>query len=103
MRWKRWIRLLMGRPFRDYFYYARKFGTLNVIRQEHLRQRAKRKKARLAFIESVRACQNPSCRSTKNLTIDHIIPISKGGSRGKKENWQVLCKRCNQKKADKVS
>ncbi len=34
------------------------------------------------------------------FTLDHIIPKSKGGGRGK--NLQVLCKDCNTKKGDKI-
>jgi hypothetical protein len=37
------------------------------------------------------------CRATTNLTIDHILPRSAGGS-GKVENLQVLCVSCNSKK-----
>ncbi|MHA7130804.1 HNH endonuclease [Algoriphagus namhaensis] len=40
------------------------------------------------------------CGSTKNLTLDHVIPKSKGG----KSNWTNLataCHRCNVKKGDK--
>lgn len=35
-------------------------------------------------------------------TIDHIIPISKGGSKYDKSNCCISCKKCNQKKADKM-
>ncbi|MFC3880386.1 HNH endonuclease [Algoriphagus namhaensis] len=41
------------------------------------------------------------CESTKQLTIDHVIPRSKGG----KSNWTNLvtaCHRCNVKKGDKL-
>jgi 5-methylcytosine-specific restriction endonuclease McrA len=34
------------------------------------------------------------------MTVDHIRPVSKGGSNGK-ENLQTMCYKCNQKKADK--
>jgi hypothetical protein len=39
------------------------------------------------------------CGSNKNLTLDHVIPQSKGG----KDSWDNLvtaCKRCNGEKAD---
>jgi len=41
------------------------------------------------------------CGSTKSLTIDHIIPKSKGGE----ETWEnlvVACSPCNVKKGDKL-
>ncbi len=41
------------------------------------------------------------CGSTKQLTVDHVVPRSKGG----KSNWTNLataCHRCNVKKGDKL-
>ncbi len=35
-------------------------------------------------------------------TIDHIIPISRGGSLFEESNIDILCYKCNQKKADKL-
>lgn len=41
--------------------------------------------------------------SNPNLaTIDHVYPVSKGGPRYELGNLQVMCKKCNGKKADKV-
>jgi len=36
------------------------------------------------------------------ITVDHIIPASKGGQRTV-ENLQPMCERCNAKKADKIT
>lgn len=40
------------------------------------------------------------CNSSDNLSIDHIIPISKGG-KNSLDNIQILCNPCNNKKIDK--
>ena len=47
------------------------------------------------FKSSNYACNN--CASKEYLTIDHIIPLAKGGLNSK-ENLQALCLNCNQKK-----
>lgn len=39
------------------------------------------------------------CGKKENLTIDHKIPLSKGGN-NEEENMWVLCMGCNQKKRD---
>lgn len=41
------------------------------------------------------------CNSKENLEIDHIIPLSRGG-RGDEDNMQVLCKKCNRSKKNKI-
>lgn len=42
-----------------------------------------------------------SCGTTENLTIDHIVPVLKGGIRAK-FNLQTLCKRCNLRKGERI-
>jgi len=37
------------------------------------------------------------CGSTKNLNVDHITPLSRGGDNGY-DNLQTLCSSCNSKK-----
>ena len=41
------------------------------------------------------------CGSKKSLEYDHIIPVSKGGANTKR-NVQLLCERCNRKKASNI-
>lgn len=41
------------------------------------------------------------CGWHKNLTVDHIVPRSRGGSDGM-PNLQTFCYRCNQQKADSL-
>ena len=43
-------------------------------------------------------CQH--CGLKEKLTIDHIKPVSRGGT-NKSSNLQVLCKSCNSKKSNK--
>lgn len=41
------------------------------------------------------------CKTEKDLTIDHVIPKSKGGT-NEPENLQVLCRRCNAIKGNRT-
>jgi 5-methylcytosine-specific restriction endonuclease McrA len=41
------------------------------------------------------------CAATEDLTLDHIIPISRGGTNAL-ENLRCLCRRCNSSKRDRL-
>ena len=95
--WKRAIVLLLkekaqlisGRVIRLLKY-------INVPRVRFLHERPARA---LIYKRDGNKCQY--CGSTKNLTIDHVIPKSKGG----KDTWDNLvaaCSTCNSLKGDKM-
>lgn len=52
------------------------------------------------FERDGRVCKK--CKSTDDLTIDHIMPISLGGSK-EPDNLQVLCRSCNSGKNNRVN
>ena len=51
-----------------------------------------KEKLRIKKVLKMNRCRY--CLSTENLTIDHKIPVIKGGTNDIK-NLQCLCKRCN--------
>lgn len=55
----------------------------------------------LALIERD-GCHCARCGSAENLTIDHVIPISKGGS-DELSNLQLLCQSHNSAKGDRIA
>ena len=46
-----------------------------------------------------KTCLN--CGTTENISLDHVIPVSKGGMNDI-SNLQPLCKSCNSKKGSKI-
>ncbi|KYQ73290.1 hypothetical protein AZH43_07245 [Acinetobacter pragensis] len=51
------------------------------------------------FIRDGRICKHCGCFD--NLTIDHIHPVTRGGT-DDLENLQVLCRSCNSKKGTNI-
>jgi len=41
------------------------------------------------------------CGSTHNLTLDHVVPLSRGGSHSW-DNVVTACERCNQRKGNRT-
>lgn len=62
-------------------------------------RRITRSKRRLVFERDKYRCK--LCKTHKNLSVDHIIPSSKGGT-NEMDNLQTLCKSCNSKKGVKI-
>lgn len=60
-----------------------------------------KRKWRLAIRDGLfcQMCKKPS--SKNDLTVDHFIPASKGGSSMMSNLW-LLCRGCNMKKGDKM-
>lgn len=55
------------------------------------------------LIQVAARCQGKcvKCGAAEDLTIDHVVPFSRGGE-CTAENFQVLCRRCNQSKGAKL-
>ncbi len=53
------------------------------------------KRTREVFARDEHKCRQ--CGAEKNLTIDHIVPLAKGGT-NELNNLQILCRSCNSKK-----
>jgi 5-methylcytosine-specific restriction endonuclease McrA len=41
------------------------------------------------------------CGNTNNLSVDHVVPIAKGGT-DDPSNFQCLCRKCNSKKGARI-
>ncbi|XP_056691363.1 uncharacterized protein [Spinacia oleracea] len=81
------------------------FNIPAVLRVPHLLQVMKRKRVRnvlsrkTIFYRDDYMCQY--CKTTNSLTIDHVVPISRGG-KWEWENLVTACTKCNSKKGHKT-
>lgn len=77
-----------NRPYRNYIQQIRRAsGSLSYKEWKNI-------------IDSSPQCNY--CGSYDNLQVDHIHPVSKGGLTVK-DNLQVLCRKCNQQKSNKIT
>lgn len=67
----------------------------------YIQHRAKKLKINRQRIYRRDSHQCVYCGSKRDLTLDHVIPKSRGGSNGW-ENLVTSCARCNTKKADRT-
>lgn len=81
-------------PPNKYFQYIR--TSPNKLKQMRYRFRAVRKYA-ITYLTEKFGYQCVYCGETYRLEVDHIKPLSKGGSNDL-ENLQLLCGHCNRKK-----
>ena len=65
---------------------------------------AKRAHLTLALIErdGEYVCAHPDCTSQEDLTIDHIVPVSRGGT-DELDNLRFLCRKHNSMKGASIS
>ena len=75
------------------------FGEGNTA--DRRRRRATTEEMAEVFRRYGHKCVNPKCQSEHNLTVDHIIPLAKGGT-WDMDNLQLMCQSCNSSKGVKV-
>ena len=79
-----------------------------IAKRDHTRIRrtqfsGRRSQLVLAMIESgvPYVCRYPACNETRDLTIDHVVPLSRGGT-DDLANLQFLCRGHNSSKSDSL-
>ena len=95
--WKRAVVLLLKQKAQ--ILSSRVIRLLNYVRIPFSKIVSHRPTKSAIYRRDGNKCQY--CGSTKHLTIDHVIPRSKGGT----EDWEnlvVACSQCNTRKGDKL-
>jgi 5-methylcytosine-specific restriction endonuclease McrA len=70
--------------------------------QKPIKERGRRNRRNSTMARRGKTC--PSCmKEIDELSIDHIVPITRGGLEFDRENLQWMCLRCNIKKGNKAT
>lgn len=76
---------------------------VRLLRNIHVPRRVLRPNRRNLLLRDDSTCQYCGVVSVpSDLTVDHVVPVSRGGSPDSWENVVVACKRCNWRKADRL-
>lgn len=95
--WKRAVVLLMKNKAKAIG--KRVIRLVNYIKIPYRKMMQSKPSRSMIYKRDNHKCQY--CGSTKNLTIDHIVPRSRGGE-NTWENMTVACISCNTKKSNKL-
>jgi HNH endonuclease len=74
-------------------------GLLRIVRTPHPRQRIPQRIRHEVWRRDGGCCAE--CGSGERLEIDHIVPVSKGGS-STPQNLELLCQGCNRRKGNRI-
>ncbi|MHB1525439.1 MAG: HNH endonuclease [Candidatus Dormibacteria bacterium] len=75
--------------------------VVRLLRNVVIPRRLLRANRRNLLLRDEHTCQYCGlCAAAAELTIDHVVPISRGGAAKTWENQVVACKRCNGRKAN---
>jgi HNH endonuclease len=76
---------------------------VRLLRTIHVPRRMLRPNRRNLLLRDDHACQYCGhVGPASELTIDHVVPVSRGGAPNTWENQVVACKKCNWRKANRV-
>lgn len=76
---------------------------VRLLRSVHVPRRMLRPSRRNLLLRDDHECQYCGVLgSASELTIDHVVPVSRGGDPSTWENQVVACKRCNWRKASSL-
>lgn len=74
---------------------------VRLLRTVHVPRRMLRPNRRNLLLRDDHTCQYCGFLGvTAELTVDHVVPVSRGGSPNSWENQVIACKRCNWRKAN---